>query len=550
MGILSEALVQDGQGLSVVVEQLVHFWLLVRAPIVAPLLQFAVNVCLVMVTMLFVERIFMCGVLVVVKLLGRTPKTTYKFEPMNDYCLQGDVELGTNSSASYPMVLVQIPMYNEKEVYQLSIQAACGLLWPADRIVIQVLDDSTDPFIKELVQMEVKRWSSKGINIRYEIRSNRNGYKAGALKQGMRHDYVHECDYVAIFDADFQPEPDFLHRTVPFLVHNPQLGLVQARWRFVNGEECLMTKMQEVSLNYHFSVEQRVGSAAYGFFGFNGTAGVWRIQAMNEAGGWNDRTTVEDMDLAVRASMQGWKFVYLHDLECKNELPSTFKAYRFQQHRWSCGPASLFRKVFPQILKNQKVKLWKKLHMLYAFFFVRKVLAHVVTFVFYCVVIPATVLVPEVDLPLWGAVYIPSIITILNAISTPKSLHLLVFWVLFENVMSLHRTKATFIGLFDLGRVNEWIVTEKLGNLMKYKMSSKLSGKRSLQRLVSNVLIKGWKLGDRLNMLELWTAAFLFFCAIYDFHYEGKNHFFIYLFCQAVAFLLMGVGYCGTFVPS
>lgn len=119
MGIVSEALVQDGQGLSVVVEQLVHFWLLVRAPIVAPLLQFAVNVCLVMVTMLFVERIFMCGVLVVVKLLGRTPKTTYKFEPMNDYCLQGDVELGTNSSASYPMVLVQIPMYNEKEVKKL-----------------------------------------------------------------------------------------------------------------------------------------------------------------------------------------------------------------------------------------------------------------------------------------------------------------------------------------------------------------------------------------------------------------------------------------------
>jgi beta-mannan synthase len=436
-------------------------------------------------------------------------------------------------------------------VYQLSIQAACGLLWPADRIVIQVLDDSTDPFIKELVQMEVKRWSSKGINIRYEIRSNRNGYKAGALKQGMRHDYVHECDYVAIFDADFQPEPDFLHRTVPFLVHNPELALVQARWKFVNGEECLMTKMQEVSLNYHFSVEQRVGSAAYGFFGFNGTAGVWRIQAMNEAGGWNDRTTVEDMDLAVRASMQGWKFVYLHDLEVKNELPSTFKAFRFQQHRWSCGPASLFRKVFPQVLKNKKVKLWKKIHMLYAFFFVRKILGHIVTFVFYCVIIPLTVLVPEVEMPLWGAIYIPSLITLMNGVATPKSLHLLVFWVVFENVMSLHRTRATLSGLFDVGsRVNEWVVTEKLGNILKYKTSSKHSGKRSLQRFMSNLLLKSWKVSDRLNIWELWTSAFLLFCSIYDFHYKGKNRFYIYMFCQSVAFFIMGLGYCGTFVPS
>ncbi|KAH9542181.1 hypothetical protein CY35_14G102800 [Sphagnum magellanicum] len=414
---VADASVQDGQGLSAVVEQVVHVWLMVRAPIVAPLLQLAVNVCLVMITMLFVERMFMCGVLIVMKLLGRSsPHKTYKWEPMNDN--DDDLELG--NSSSYPMVLVQIPMYNEREVYQLSIQAACALSWPADRIVIQVLDDSTDPFIKELVQMEVQRWSSKGINIRYEIRGNRNGYKAGALKQGMHHHYMGKCDYVAIFDADFQPDPEFLHRTIPFLVHNPELALVQARWKFVNGEECLMTKLQEVSLNYHFSVEQRVGSAAYGFFGFNGTAGVWRIQAMNEAGGWNDRTTVEDMDLAVRASMCGWKFVYLHDLECKSELPSTLRAYRFQQHRWSCGPASLFRKVFPQILKNKKVKLWKKIHMLYAFFFVRKVLAHIVTFVFYCLVIPATVLVPEVDLPFWGAVYVPSIITILTAFSTPK----------------------------------------------------------------------------------------------------------------------------------
>lgn len=220
---------------------------------------------------------------------------------------------------------------------------------------------------------------------------------------------------------------------------------------------------------------------------------------MEEAGGWNDRTTVEDMDLAVRASLCGWKFVYIHDLECKNELPSTFKAFRFQQHRWSCGPANLFRKVLPQILKSQvnswllfgrnqfpsinfisftnvttvtnsnfyrarliclktrnwlgfwvsghvqKVKLWKRLHMIYAFFFVRKIVAHIVTFTFYCVVIPASVLVPEVDLPFWGAVYVPSTITLLNAITTPK-------WVIPFQLFS----QATFHILWEVLEIKIW----------------------------------------------------------------------------------------------
>ncbi|PHT61147.1 putative mannan synthase 11, partial [Capsicum annuum] len=163
-------------------------------------------------------------------------------------------------------------------------------------------------------------WAGKGVNIKYEIRDNRKGYKAGALKEGMKHNYVKMCDFVAIFDADFQPESDFLLRTVPFLVHNPEIGLVQARWKFVNSDECLLTRMQEMSLDYHFKVGQEVGSATHAFFGFNGTAGVWRISALNEAGGWKDRTIVEDMDLAVRAGLKGWKFVYVGDLKVSRQL--------------------------------------------------------------------------------------------------------------------------------------------------------------------------------------------------------------------------------------
>ncbi|KAK4281601.1 hypothetical protein QN277_013072 [Acacia crassicarpa] len=504
-------------------------WDQIKLPLVVPMLRITVFLCLAMSLMLFVERVYMAVVITLVKLFGRKPEKRYKWEPLKD-----DLELG---NSAYPMVLVQIPMYNEREVYQLSIGAACGLSWPSDRIIIQVLDDSTDPTIKALVELECQRWASKGINIRYEVRDNRNGYKAGALKEGMKHSYVKHCDYVAIFDADFQPEPDFLWRTIPFLAHNPELALVQARWKFVNSDECLMTRMQEMSLDYHFTVEQEVGSSTYAFFGFNGTAGVWRIEALNEAGGWKDRTTVEDMDLAVRASLKGWKFLYLGKIQVKNELPSTLKAYRFQQHRWSCGPANLFRKMAMEIVRNKKVSLWKKVHVIYSFFFVRKVVAHLVTFVFYCMVLPATVLVPEVVVPKWGAVYIPSIITLLNAVGTPRSLHLMVFWILFENCMSLHRTKATIIGLLEASRVNEWVVTEKLGDALKAKAAAKAPKKPR------------FRIGERIHLLELGVGFYLFFCGCYDVLF-GKNHYFIFLYIQAIAFFIIAFGYVGTFVPN
>ncbi|KAI5425619.1 glucomannan 4-beta-mannosyltransferase 9 [Lathyrus oleraceus] len=504
-------------------------WTQIKAPLIVPLLRISVFLCLIMSVMMVIERVYMGIVISLVKLFGRKPEKRYKWEPIKD-----DIELG---NSCYPMVLVQIPMYNEREVYQLSIGAACGLSWPSDRIIIQVLDDSTDPTIKELVQVECQRWANKGVNIKYEVRDNRNGYKAGALKEGMKHSYVKQCDFVAIFDADFQPESNFLWRTVPFLVHNSELALIQARWKFVNADECLMTRMQEMSLDYHFTVEQEVGSSTYAFFGFNGTAGVWRISAMNEAGGWKDRTTVEDMDLAVRASLKGWKFLYLSNLQVKNELPSTFKAYRYQQHRWSCGPANLFRKMVMEIIKNKKVSLWKKIHVIYNFFFVRKVVAHINTFVFYCIVLPATVLVPEVVVPKWGAVYIPSVITLLNAVGTPRSLHLLVFWILFENVMSLHRTKATIVGLLETSRVNEWIVTEKLGDALKVK-----AGTKALKK-------PRFRIEDRIHLLELGVGMYLFFIGCYDVMF-GKNHFFIFLFIQALAFFIMAFGYVGTFIPN
>uniref|UniRef100_A0A0E0K9B0 glucomannan 4-beta-mannosyltransferase n=1 Tax=Oryza punctata TaxID=4537 RepID=A0A0E0K9B0_ORYPU len=513
-------------------DQIAAAWAVVRARAVAPVLQFAVWACMAMSVMLVLEVAYMSLVsLVAVKLLRRVPERRYKWEPIttgSGGVDDDDEEAAVRGrEAVFPMVLVQIPMYNEKEVYKLSIGAACALTWPPDRIIIQVLDDSTDPAIKgwpinfqDLVELECKDWARKEINIKYEIRDNRKGYKAGALKKGMEHIYTQQCDFVAIFDADFQPESDFLLKTIPFLVHNPKIGLVQTRWEFVNYDVCLMTRIQKMSLDYHFKVEQESGSSMHSFFGFNGkihyqnylrelimpgpnitdlptgTAGVWRVSAINEAGGWKDRTTVEDMDLAVRASLKGWQFLYVGDI--------------------------------------RGVSVWKKLHLLYSFFFVRRVVAPILTFLFYCVVIPLSVMVPEVSIPVWGMVYIPTAITIMNAIRNPGSLHLMPFWILFENVMAMHRMRAALTGLFETMNVNQWVVTEKVGDHVKDKLEVPL-----LEPLKPTDCV------ERIYIPELVVAFYLLVCASYDF-VLGAKHYYLYIYLQAFAFIALGFGFAGT----
>ncbi|XP_078164467.1 putative glucomannan 4-beta-mannosyltransferase 2 [Carex rostrata] len=503
----------------------------VRAHVIAPILDAAVVLCMVMSFMLLLEAVFMSAVSVYVKLFRRTPEKRYKWEAMG-----GDVEKG---GLDYPMVLVQIPMYNEKEVYHLSIRAACALTWPPDRIIIQILDDSTDPLIKDLVKVECEEWTKKGIDIKYEVRSNRKGYKAGALKKGMERHYAKQCDFVAIFDADFQPDSDFLLKTLPFLVHNPKIALVQTRWDFVNYNALLMTRIQKMSLDYHFKVEQESGSTTFSFFGFNGTAGVWRISAINEAGGWKDRTTVEDMDLAVRATLKGWKFLYVGNIRVKSELPSTLKAYRHQQHRWTCGAVNLFRKMGWDIATNKEVSLLKKIHVLYSFFFVKRVIAPIVTFCFYCVVIPVSILIPEVEIPVWGLVYIPTTITILNAVRNPSSLHLMPLWILFENVMAMHRMRAAIVGLLGTSSVNQWVVTEKTGQLINDKADIE----------VPLLEPAPTKCSERVYVWELVLAALLFMCASYNLVF-GNNNYHVFVFLQAVAFTIVGFGFIGAPNPT
>ncbi|XP_026427387.1 probable glucomannan 4-beta-mannosyltransferase 11 [Papaver somniferum] len=520
-----------------IIRELGLIWNVIRSSIIVPVLTVSVYLCSVMILMVFVERLYMSGIIYYVMLSGFKPEKRYKFEAINpvEHSVeeQGEVQKCT---ADYPMVLVQIPMYNERKVYKLSIEAVCRLSWPSDRIIVQVLDDSTDPLIKDLVQIECRRWEKEGINIRYETRIHRNGYKAGALKEGLKHSYVEGCEFVAIFDADFQPEPDYLHRIVPYFIHNPEIGLVQAQWESTNSRECIMTRIQEVSLNFHFKVEQEVGSFAYAFFSFNGTAGVWRLTTIDEAGGWNARTTTEDLDLSLRASLHGWKFVYVSDIKVKSELPRTYKALRYQQHRWSCGPANLFRKMAMDIIRNKRISLWRKIYVIYNFFLVRKMITHIVTFTFFCVIIPTCVMFPEVAIPKWGAVYIPTAITLLNIIETPRSIHLLAFWISLETVMSMTRIKAILIGLLDRKRASEWVVTEKLGDtLLNSNDSNSLPIKLSRKP----------PLLERIYLMELCMGGFIFFCACYDLAI-AKSGKYIYLYVQASAFFICGLGYVGT----
>ncbi|TVU28500.1 hypothetical protein EJB05_20019 [Eragrostis curvula] len=508
---------------------LLQAWEEVRSELVVPLLRAALVVCMVMSVIVLAEKVFLGIVSAAVNLLRRRPEKLYRCDPIVQHEDQED------GSAAFPMVLVQIPMYNEEEVYQLSIGAACRLTWPADRLIIQVLDDSTDAIIKELVKSECEKWAKEGINIKYETRKDRAGYKAGNLREGMKHGYVHSCEFVAMFDADFQPAPDFLVKTIPFLVHNPRLALVQTRWKFVNANDCLLTRMQEMTMDYHFKVEQEAGSSLFNFFGYNGTAGVWRTQAIVEPGGWEDRTTAEDMDLAYRAGLLGWKFLYVGSIKVKSELPSTLKAYRSQQHRWSCGPALLLKKMFCEILAAKKISSFKKFYMIFDFFIARRIALYSYTFFFFSILLPLNIIFPEVQIPTWQLIYIPTAITLLNSVGTLRSIHLIILWFLFENVMALHRFKAVLIGFFEAGRANEWIVTQKLGNVQKPKTIANVSRNRRIK--------------DRFHCLEIFIGLFLLVSGCYDYLCR-YDYFYLFVIPQSMMYFAVGFQFIGLNVSD
>ena len=248
---------------------------------------------------------------------------------------------------NHPRVTIQLPLYNEHNVAARVIDAAAKLDWPRDRLEIQVLDDSDDD-TAGIVNARVKYWQARGIQITTQRRTNREGYKAGALAYGLS---SASGEFIAIFDADFLPPSSFLNGVMPHFTHN-NIGMVQTRWGHLNAEQNLLTRLSATLLDGHFVLEHTARHRSGRFFNFNGTAGVWRRKCIDDAGGWQHDTITEDLDISYRAQLNGWKFVYLKDLIIPAEVPDHMRAFKSQQFRWAKGTLQTARKLLPLIWKS------------------------------------------------------------------------------------------------------------------------------------------------------------------------------------------------------
>jgi cellulose synthase/poly-beta-1,6-N-acetylglucosamine synthase-like glycosyltransferase len=250
---------------------------------------------------------------------------------------------------SLPPVTVQLPVFNERFVVERLIESAVRLDYPAGKLQIQVLDDSTDDTTGIAAEI-VARYRREKVNITLEHRTNREGFKAGALQAALQ---TATGEFIAVFDADFQPEPDFLRRTIPHFMDHPRLGMIQTRWGHLNSEETALTGAQAIAIDKHFAMEQTVRHRANLFPKFNGSAGIWRRACLEDAGGWEADTVCEDLCLSTRAVLNGWEFRFLNDVVAPAELPSTISAYKNQQSRWAKGSTQCLFKFGPAILTSR-----------------------------------------------------------------------------------------------------------------------------------------------------------------------------------------------------
>jgi len=259
---------------------------------------------------------------------------------------RGKEPLPGSTLSPQPVVTIQLPLYNEMYVADRLIAAVCAIKYPRELLEIQVLDDSIDE-TRGIAEGAVRRFAAEGIDIKYLHRTDRTGYKAGALEAGLKQA---RGEFVGIFDADFIPSSDFLVRLMPQFA-DPKVGMVQARWGHINQDYSLLTKIQSILLDGHFVLEHGGRYRAGRFFNFNGTAGVWRRSAIDDAGGWQHDTLTEDLDLSYRAQLRDWRFVFLSDLIAPAEVPVEMNAFKSQQHRWAKGSIQTCRKLLPEILR-------------------------------------------------------------------------------------------------------------------------------------------------------------------------------------------------------
>jgi cellulose synthase/poly-beta-1,6-N-acetylglucosamine synthase-like glycosyltransferase len=288
-----------------------------------------------------------------------------------------------------PWVTIQLPLYNEATVAGRLLDHVAAIEWPRSRLEVQVLDDSTDE-TRALVRAKVESLREGGLDVVYIHRVDRTGYKAGALENGL---HVAKGDLVAIFDADFLPQTDFLRAVVPHFMADPKVGMVQARWGHLNRAHSMLTRTQALMLDGHHLVENRARMAAGWLFNFSGTGGMWRKEAIASAGGWQHDTLTEDLDLSYRAQLAGWRFVYRENVVTPAELPEDISAFRAQQFRWAKGTVQTARKLLGRVLRSKLTPMQRveaMFHMTPHFAYPLMVLLSVL-------LLPALVLMPATD---------------------------------------------------------------------------------------------------------------------------------------------------------
>jgi len=334
----------------------------------------------------------------------------------------------------WPSVTVQLPVYNERYVVSRLLDAVAAFRYPKEKLQIQVLDDSTDD-TSAIVAAKIKQLQQQGLTIEHIRRSERIGYKAGALQHGLQ---TATGDFIAIFDADFIPAPDFLEKTIVAFT-SPEIGVVQTRWGHLNKNYSLLTRLQAFGLDAHFTVEQLGRNLGGHFINFNGTAGVWRKTCILDAGGWHADTLTEDLDLSYRAQLRNWKFIYQQQTIAPAELPAEMNGLKSQQYRWTKGAAETSRKHLTQVLKSKQT-IATKLH---AFFHLLN------SSVFVCVLLTAILSVPILFIkqayPQFGWVFKAAALFLLSMVAL-----ILFYWTAHTNHTATNYSRARFVPDFIL----------------------------------------------------------------------------------------------------
>ncbi len=426
-----------------------------------------------------------------------------------------------------PFVTIQLPIYNEKYVTERLIDNITKLDYPKDRFEIHVLDDSTDETI-EIALEKINHYKKLGFNIEHMHRDDRSGYKAGALKAATDDA---RGEFIAIFDADFLPNADFLRKTIPSF-NDPKVGVVQTRWDHINEHYSLLTRMQAFQLNVHFTVEQQGRESADYLLQFNGTAGLWRKEAIMDAGGWEADTLTEDLDLSYRAQLKGWKIVYLEEVGSPAELPSEIAGLKSQQFRWMKGGAETAKKMLPTVWGSDlgmKKKINATLHLLSStiFIFVYAIGVFSVPLLFY--ITPLDININILTIFMVGLLSIMMVYYVANANTSWKGesfgrilckfIFIFPIFLAISMGLSLHNSIAVIQGY--LGKKSAFVRTPK------YDIRS-----------FSDKVINKAYLGSRLN----WTAVMeglmvlYFLWAIYQGYRIGNGAFFIFHFMLVIGY--------------